>query len=657
MQAAQAAGDAVKLGGECVALLKTLEMGSDEKTGENLLIGMVSLAVVLLLVAGLGVGAVQFKTAARKLKKETGVLLAKLQAQVDQEMLRRFSEEATNSETRWASLLVGTDAIECMDEIGQGEFGVIYKGTLSRSVGRDEVAVKMLKSSDPEEQQDFLMEARLLAMLDHPGIVRICGVQSEEMPLLIAFELLQGGSLLSYIRDAAQNPSLAISAKDCCTCVLHIAEAVHYLHNIRIVHRDLAARNILVGSNITDIRVSDFGLSRRMQEGKDYYKKLIDDKIPVKWMPLESIQHKKYSTASDTWSFGVVVWELFSGGEVPFSTYSAIETVLAIAQGKRLARPHDCPEHMYGLLLRCWDVQPEERIPFPSLIEHLKRITLSSDVAVAEVSTFGRLSTISSDKQYWYERDSFLRQSSEGSAQKKSSGASSSPDGKFGATFTNMPAGPFTRSTSGYYAAYNLTPLLEGGSDTPSNSYANDDALRQLDSLHLPNHDSVNSMQSDSTPFPALDGEAGLQNAPLAFASNSSGDYVQRAPSTNSVAASQHTALPVSTKPAGHYMDLTSGGVDNVLDQFGQQTLQRRFTATGIDLAYNDGSTTGSAPSNYSTHVQTSDTHIQMHATHAALPLNGGVSTVRIHGDPSYEEDLQVTEATLARTTAKSTVL
>merc|ERR1719201_1657624 len=151
---------------------------------------------------------------------------------------------------------------------------------------------------------------------------------------MIGCELLQGGDLLSYIRRNEDQGRPAITTADGVIALRGCAEAIRYLHNVCIVHRDVAARNVLVGNDIRDVRISDLGLSRRMHGGKDYYRKESEDKIPVKWMPIEAIQYRKYSAGSDAWSFGVLVWEVFSGGQSPWPLHSAVETVLAVAQGK-----------------------------------------------------------------------------------------------------------------------------------------------------------------------------------------------------------------------------------------------------------------------------------------------------------------------------------
>lgn len=188
---------------------------------------------------------------------------------------------------------------------------------------------------------------------------------------MIACELLEGGDLLSFIRGNAAADRPPIRVDDCVAALTSVAEALKYLHACRIVHRDVAARNVLVGTGLRDIRVSDLGLARRIAAGKEYYEKHSDDKIPVKWMPIEAISHKKYTAASDVWSFGVLMWEVFSGGQSPWATHSAVETVLAVAGGHRLQTPAGSPRGVKSLLQACWAALPEER---PSLAKAIKAL-------------------------------------------------------------------------------------------------------------------------------------------------------------------------------------------------------------------------------------------------------------------------------------------
>jgi len=348
--------------------------GGDDAEKEAVLTAViVSSVAVILLVGAAGV----LVTIARERRRSADLAekIRNVNERVRRVVAAQFSGVSSirEAESRFEALIVTKEQIDCGEELGRGAFGVVFRGKLRRDLNRPvtNVAVKQLAGAavdDVEEQQAFLFEARLLAMMNHPGIVKVLAVQVATRPLMLACELLEGGDLLGCLRRGPCPPLL-----QSLTLLHKVAAAVQYLHTLHIVHRDLAARNVLVGSSITDVRVSDFGLSRRMAEGKEYYRKVSGDKIPVRWLPLESIQYKKYSPASDVWSFGVLGWEIFSGGQRPWALLSPVETVLAVAQGFRLQRPQGCPVPIHEIFLDCWSQHPEARPTVASVAERLIR--------------------------------------------------------------------------------------------------------------------------------------------------------------------------------------------------------------------------------------------------------------------------------------------
>jgi len=272
------------------------------------------------------------------------------------------------------------DKLELGAELGRGAFGTVHRGTLHRTNGQGaiDVAVKQMSGSGSRlEQEAFLYEAQLLAMLSHAHIVRLEAVRVRHSPLMIVMEVLPGGDLLSYLRksDGVDPATGAPFSVDTLTrTARNVASGMSYLSSFRIVHRDLAARNVLVGAHVADVRLADFGLSRQLRGGTDYYRKQSNDKVPVKWMPLEAIQHRKYSEASDVYSFGVLTWELFTLGEAPWATLSPVEAVLAVATGSRLARPERCSEDIYTMMMACWAESPFDRPQWMVLNRELDRM-------------------------------------------------------------------------------------------------------------------------------------------------------------------------------------------------------------------------------------------------------------------------------------------
>jgi proto-oncogene tyrosine-protein kinase Met len=145
-----------------------------------------------------------------------------------------------------------------------------------------------------------------------------------------------------------------------------------YLSKRRFVHRDLAARNCLLDANLS-VKIADFGLSRDIYE-KDYYRVRNVCKIPIKWMSPESIEKHIYNTKTDVWSYGVLVWELFTRGITPYLQINNDFIFHHLKQGNRLRKPKYCPKIIYLILLKCWSENPKSRPSFAALSERMERI-------------------------------------------------------------------------------------------------------------------------------------------------------------------------------------------------------------------------------------------------------------------------------------------
>ncbi|XP_041815871.1 ephrin type-A receptor 2a [Chelmon rostratus] len=267
-------------------------------------------------------------------------------------------------------------AISKQKVIGVGEFGEVFRGVM-KSPGRGEVAVaiKTLKPGYSEKQrQDFLSEASIMGQFSHPNIIRLEGVVTKFKHIMIVTEYMENGALDTYLKDRdGEIPSYQLVG------MLHgIAAGMKYLSDMSYVHRDLAARNVLVNGNL-ECKVSDFGLSRVLEDDAEGTYTTRGGKIPIRWTAPEAIAYRKFTSASDVWSFGIVMWEVMAFGERPYWDMSNHEVMKAINEAFRLPAPMDCPSAINQLMLQCWQHDRSKRPRFSDIVNILDKLLRSPE--------------------------------------------------------------------------------------------------------------------------------------------------------------------------------------------------------------------------------------------------------------------------------------
>uniref|UniRef100_A0A6Q2Y2V4 Ephrin type-A receptor 6 n=1 Tax=Esox lucius TaxID=8010 RepID=A0A6Q2Y2V4_ESOLU len=265
--------------------------------------------------------------------------------------------------------------------IGAGEFGEVCSGRL-RTAGQTEtpVAIKTLKGGYMERQRrDFLREASIMGQFDNPNVIRLEGVvtksktssliKSYGRPVMIVVEYMENGSLDSFLRKHDGQ----FTVIQLVGMLRGIASGMTYLSDMGYVHRDLAARNILVNEALV-CKVSDFGLSRVLEDDPEAAYTTTGGKIPIRWTAPEAIAYRKFSSASDAWSYGIVMWEVMSYGERPYWEMSNQDVILSIEEGYRLPAPMGCPVALHQLMLHCWQKERGQRPYFSDVVSFLDKL-------------------------------------------------------------------------------------------------------------------------------------------------------------------------------------------------------------------------------------------------------------------------------------------
>ncbi|XP_025059238.1 fibroblast growth factor receptor 1 isoform X2 [Alligator sinensis] len=302
-------------------------------------------------------------------------------------MLAGVSEYELPEDPRWE---LPRDRLILGKPLGEGCFGQVV---LAEAIGLDKdkpnrvtkVAVKMLKSDATEKDlSDLISEMEMMKMIGkHKNIINLLGACTQDGPLYVIVEYASKGNLREYLQarrppgmEYCYNPSRIpeeqLSFKDLVSCAYQVARGMEYLASKKCIHRDLAARNVLVTEDNV-MKIADFGLARDIHH-IDYYKKTTNGRLPVKWMAPEALFDRIYTHQSDVWSFGVLLWEIFTLGGSPYPGVPVEELFKLLKEGHRMDKPSNCTNELYMMMRDCWHAVPSQRPTFKQLVEDLDRI-------------------------------------------------------------------------------------------------------------------------------------------------------------------------------------------------------------------------------------------------------------------------------------------
>uniref|UniRef100_A0A8C9TDJ9 Fibroblast growth factor receptor n=1 Tax=Scleropages formosus TaxID=113540 RepID=A0A8C9TDJ9_SCLFO len=315
-------------------------------------------------------------------------------------MLSGVSEYELPQDPRWE---LPRDRLVLGKPLGEGCFGQVVMG---EALGLDKekpnritkVAVKMLKSDATEKDlSDLISEMEMMKIIGkHKNIINLLGACTQDGPLYVIVEYAAKGNLREYLRarrppgmeycyNPDQVPVESMSVKDLVSCAYQVARGMEYLASKKCIHRDLAARNVLVTEDNV-MKIADFGLARDIHH-IDYYKKTTNGRLPVKWMAPEALFDRIYTHQSDVWSFGVLLWEIFTLGGSPYPGVPVEELFKLLKEGHRMDRPSTCTHELYMMMRDCWHAVPSQRPTFKQLVEDLDRtLAMSSNQEYLDLS-------------------------------------------------------------------------------------------------------------------------------------------------------------------------------------------------------------------------------------------------------------------------------
>ncbi|XP_049595358.1 tyrosine-protein kinase receptor isoform X1 [Syngnathus scovelli] len=277
--------------------------------------------------------------------------------------------------------------ITLLRALGHGAFGEVYEGQvlgMNADNGPMQVAIKTLPEiCSEQDEMDFLMEALIMSKFNHENIVHCMGVSLNNLPRFILLELMTGGDMKSFLRQnrpqRGQAPSL--SMHELLQMARDIARGCRYLEENHFIHRDIAARNCLLTCPGPErvAKIGDFGMARDIYRAS-YYRKGGRAMLPVKWMPPEAFMEGIFTCKTDTWSFGVLLWEILSLGYMPYPCKTNQEVLEFVTSGGRMDPPEGCPGPVYRIMTQCWQHCPEHRPNFSTILERINYCTQDPDV-------------------------------------------------------------------------------------------------------------------------------------------------------------------------------------------------------------------------------------------------------------------------------------
>ncbi|ESP05685.1 hypothetical protein LOTGIDRAFT_181461 [Lottia gigantea] len=359
--------------------MQTREEDASFKSLQSILPILISAMVIIIVTVSLIF--LYFTIIRPKLRNKPSRLHSASRAEDDPERVRNTYEHIQGSP--WE--IDRSNLVITNQQLGNGHFGEVKKGFIKERGRQEPVAIKTLKDNVSEkDRNDFLNELNIWKQVGkHPNIVCLVGACHIRGVLYVAMEYARYGDLRTFLRRSRKNKDHHTYANMASTLrqttllkfALDTVNGLTYLAEKQIIHRDVAARNVLLADHLV-AKISDFGLSKN----DETYVKTSRTRVPVRWMAVESLFNNTYTTKSDVWSFGILLWEIFTLGGTPYACIDTQQLFNFLKDGYRLKKPSLCDQVLYAMMLQCWNERPERRPTFPEIHGRLQRIIEDSQV-------------------------------------------------------------------------------------------------------------------------------------------------------------------------------------------------------------------------------------------------------------------------------------
>lgn len=251
------------------------------------------------------------------------------------------------------------------ESLGRGETGDVVLA----DYGHRKVAVKVMKETD-EAIRSFTTEACLMTTLRHKNLVQFFGIVIDGPSICLVTEFMEKGSLSEYLRTRGRQ---RVTFKDLIRFAKDTCSGMAYLEANKVVHRDLAARNILISTDYI-AKVCDFGLASKETLSDSYLSSGAGCRIPIRWTAPEALRHGEFTSKSDMWSFGILLYEIYTFGRSPYPKIPLAGVVKYVEEGNRMDCPEGCPKNIYNIMLRSWSSNAKDRPSFEEILKELEII-------------------------------------------------------------------------------------------------------------------------------------------------------------------------------------------------------------------------------------------------------------------------------------------